>query len=174
MLIYYYSLFRQKHDKLNFSQTAAKLSICNIIMAQIEITPKIKIDDSLLEWRFMRASGPGGQNVNKVATAVKLRLNLIECKGLSEEMRRRLVRLAGRQVTANGILVIDARRFRTQERNRHDALARMVDLLKKAAWKPKARRPTRPSKSSMEKIHAAKQHRSKTKRLRQSVRDIEI
>lgn len=138
-------------------------------MGQIEITPEIKIDEDLLEWEFIRSSGPGGQNVNKVATAVKLRLNLDARAFLPPEMRERLVRLAGRKVTTKGELVIDSRRFRTQERNRQDALERLILLIKKAASVPKVRRPTRPKKASMEKIQAAKQRRREIKRLRRTI-----
>ncbi len=140
-------------------------------MGRIIIAPGITIDENHLSWEFVRASGPGGQNVNKVATAVKLRLDINHCAGLTDRMRSRLVQVAGSKLTTDGILMIDARRFRTQERNRQDALQRLVALLESAVRAPKIRRPTRPSKISVEKIKAAKVHRQRIKKLRRPVRD---
>ncbi len=142
-------------------------------MGRIIIAPGITIDESHLTWEFVRASGPGGQNVNKVATAVKLRLDLNQCADLPDSMRSRLVRLAGSKMTTDGVLIIDARRFRTQERNRQDALERLETLLKTAARTPKIRRPTRPSKISREKLKAAKLHRQRIKKLRRPIKDRE-
>ena len=111
----------------------------------IQITPTISIDESEIKEHFIRASGPGGQNVNKVATAVQLRFNVAGSLSLPHDVRERLVRLAGRRITEEGILIIEARRFRTQEQNRQDAVDRLIQLVKKAAQRPKTRRKTRPS-----------------------------
>jgi ribosome-associated protein len=135
----------------------------------IQITPNIAIDKSELREDFIRASGPGGQNVNKVATAVQLRFDVTHSPSLPDDVRERLIRLAGRRVTEEGVLIIDARRFRTQERNRQDAVDRLVGLIRKAAEEPKVRRKTRPSSASRERRLENKHHRSETKRLRSSV-----
>lgn len=111
----------------------------------------------------MRSPGPGGQNVNKVSTAVQLRFALEHSAALPAEVRRRLRALAGRRVTADGWLVIEANRFRSQARNREDALARLVDLVRKAAHPPKPRRPTRPSAASIERRLKDKRTRARTK-----------
>jgi ribosome-associated protein len=135
----------------------------------IQITPDLAIDKKELHEDFIRASGPGGQNVNKVATAVKLRFDVTRSPSLPDDVRRRLISLAGRRITGDGMLIIDARRFRTQERNRQDAMDRLVALIQKAAEKPKVRRKTNPSPASMERRLEKKHRRSKTKRLRTSV-----
>ncbi len=131
----------------------------------------MSIDESELVERFVRASGPGGQNVNKVATAVQLRFDVARSPSLPEDVRERLRRLAGSRLTEDGVLVIDARRFRTQERNRRDARERLVALVERALHAPAPRRKTRPSRAAKERRLAAKQQRSKVKRLRGRVDD---
>lgn len=134
----------------------------------IQITPDLAIDKRELHEDFIRASGPGGQNVNKVATAVKLRFDVTRSPSLPDDVRKRLISLAGKRITGDGILIIDARRFRKQERNRQDAIDRFVALIRKAAEKPKMRRKTRPSPASTERRLEQKHRRSETKRLRRS------
>ncbi|MHC4983050.1 MAG: alternative ribosome rescue aminoacyl-tRNA hydrolase ArfB [Planctomycetota bacterium] len=132
----------------------------------IRVTPGIAIDESEIEEKFIRASGPGGQKVNKVSTAVQLRFDAAASTNLPEDVRRRLRGIAGRRMTAEGVIVIDARRYRTRQRNREDARVRLLSLLRKAARKPKARRRTKPTAASKERRLAAKRRRSEAKRLR--------
>jgi ribosome-associated protein len=135
----------------------------------IRITPGISIREAELTLDFIRSSGPGGQNVNKVATAVQLRFDVFRSTSLPEAVRRRLLRMAGKRVSKEGVLLIDARRFRTQERNRQDAVDRLVEWIRKAAVKPKKRIKTRPTLRSRERRLEGKRRRSETKRLRQTV-----
>jgi ribosome-associated protein len=132
----------------------------------IAITPRIHIRDEELQESFIRASGPGGQNVNKVATAVALRFDALASMSLPDDMKARLRRLAGARMTASGVLVIRSDRHRSQERNRADALAKLVALLRSAAEKPKPRRPTKPTRASKEKRLQRKGRRSRIKKLR--------
>lgn len=135
----------------------------------IRITDHIAIDPTELDEQFVRAGGPGGQNVNKVSTAVQLRFDLMHSPSLPSDVRARAARLAGRKLTNHGILIITANRFRTQERNREDALARLVELLREAAKRPVIRRPTRPTLGSKKRRIEAKTSHGRTKRLRGSV-----
>ena len=135
----------------------------------IAITRSIALDERELHFDFVRASGPGGQNVNKVATAVQLRFDVRNSRSLTEGVRERLIRLAGKRVTREGVLVIEASRFRTRERNRQDARDRLVQWLEKAAAPVKPRRKTRPTAGSRERRLEGKQQRSETKRVRKPV-----
>ena len=132
-------------------------------MATIRVTPTLTLDERDLQETFVRSPGPGGQNVNKVSTAVQLRFALEGSAGLPAEVRRRLRTLAGRRVTADGWLVIEANRFRSQARNREDARARLVELVRRAAHSPKPRRATRPSAASKERRLQDKRVRARTK-----------
>jgi ribosome-associated protein len=135
-------------------------------MSKIEITPEVYIDESEIQEEFSRASGPGGQNVNKVSTAVKLRFDAASSPGLPPTVRERLQRLAGRRMNAEGVLLIDARSHRTQEANRREAFQRLVDLLMQASVEPRPRRKTRPSAASRQRRLRGKRQRSQIKRLR--------
>jgi ribosome-associated protein len=135
------------------------------------ITPTIAIDESELEERFVRASGPGGQNVNKVATAVQLRFDAGRSRSIDDEVRARLKVVAGSRMTADGVLVIDARTFRTQAQNREEARERLVALLRQAAVRPKRRRKTRPTVASKLNRLDAKRRRSGTKQRRREAGD---
>jgi ribosome-associated protein len=135
----------------------------------IYITPDIKISENEIKFRFIRASGPGGQNVNKVSTAVQIRFNVKNSPSLSDQVRYRLIRLGGRRITEHGILIIEARRFRTQERNRQDAIDRLIKLIQKASEKPKPRIKTKPTLASRQRLVAAKKRRSRIKRMRRLV-----
>lgn len=132
----------------------------------IPITPSIAIDEKEIEEIFLRASGPGGQNVNKVATAVQLRFDVRHSPSLPDDVRARLMHLAGRRVNADGMLSIDAQQHRTQEQNRTDARARLIALIRQATVKPKPRRATKPSRAAKAKRLESKLHRSKIKTMR--------
>jgi ribosome-associated protein len=132
----------------------------------IRVTAHISIDEREIGESFVRASGPGGQNVNKLATAVQLRFDVRGSPSLPAGVRERLERLAGARLTRDGVLVIIAQRHRSQGRNRQDALDRLIDLIRRAAIEPRLRRPTKPSKASRERRVEAKKHRAGLKRLR--------
>jgi ribosome-associated protein len=135
----------------------------------IRITEKIIIDDGEVRERFLRSSGPGGQNINKLATAVQLRFDVRNSRSLPDEVRDRLVRLAGKRMTREGELIIEARRFRTQERNRQDARSRLIELLRKAAEPVRPRKKTAPTRDSKERRLEGKRRRSRIKKVRRTV-----
>lgn len=136
----------------------------------IKVTRNITIDESEIEERFIRASGPGGQHVNRAATAVQLRFDVAHSPSLPDDVRERLIRLASSRMTEDGVLIIEAKRFRSQGRNREDALNRLVKLIRRAARKPETRRKTRPTRASKKRRLEDKRRRSEIKRLRQSPR----
>jgi ribosome-associated protein len=135
-------------------------------MARISVTTGISIDEGELEESFIQSAGPGGQNVNKVATAVQLRFNVLRSPSLPDHVRERLMRLAGRKMTKDGVLVVTARRFRSQERNRDDARERVVELIREAAFIAPPRRETKPPRAAKKRLSEAKKKHSALKRLR--------
>ena len=139
----------------------------------IRITDRISIDERELDERFVRASGPGGQNVNKLSSAVQLRFDVRHSPSLSPDVRVRLERLAGQRLTREGVLVIMAQRHRTQERNRADARERLIELVRRASVAPTPRRPTKPSRGAKERRLATKKNRSGIKSLRRDKPDME-
>ncbi len=134
----------------------------------IRITDRISIGEDEIEERFVRASGPGGQNVNKLSSAVQLRFDVRGSPSLAQDVRARLERMAGRRLTRDGVLVIIAQRHRTQERNRADARERLIELIARASVAPTPRRKTRPTAGSRERRLASKKYRSGIKGLRQT------
>ncbi|MDR3576899.1 MAG: alternative ribosome rescue aminoacyl-tRNA hydrolase ArfB [Anaerolineaceae bacterium] len=135
----------------------------------IEVTSTVKIDDSELQIDFVRSSGPGGQNVNKVATAAQLRFDVRSSPSLDPDVKERLIHLAGSRVTEDGILIIEAKRYRTQEKNRFDATQRLITLIQKALVKPKIRRATRPTHTAKAARLGDKKKRGDVKRTRRYV-----
>ncbi len=132
----------------------------------IELTPTLSLEEKELVFDFIRASGPGGQNVNKVSSAVQLRFDAANSSSLPAEVKERLITLAGSRMTEDGILIIEAKRFRSQEKNRIDAVQRLITLIQKAAEPPKKRKPTRPSVTARAARVGAKRQRGELKRTR--------
>jgi len=141
-------------------------------MTMLEITPSFSIDERELHFDFIRSTGPGGQNVNKVATAVQLRFD-VSASALPQAAKARLLAIAGHRATSEGILLIEARRFRTQEQNREDATRRFIELVRKALIPPKPRKKTRPSAQAKEKRIKAKKIKGEVKRMRKKPFDLE-
>jgi len=137
----------------------------------IRINAEIALEDREIEESFLRSPGPGGQNVNKLETAVQLRFDVRHSPSLPEPVRRRLERLAGRRLTGEGVLVLTAHRHRTRERNRADALERLIELIRSAAVPPVPRRPTRPTVASKRRRLEAKKHRGRNKQLRRLIEE---
>ena len=135
----------------------------------IQVTRSIAIDEAEFDLEFIRSSGPGGQNVNKVSTAVRLRFDVGRSPSLSPDVRARLLRLAGRKVGKDGVLTIHARRHRTQEANRRDAIERLIDLVQRAAVKPRERRETAPTRASKRRRLESKRLRARTKAGRRTI-----
>ena len=136
----------------------------------IHVAPGIDLDENELDFEFVRASGPGGQNVNKVATAVQLRFDVAHSPSLPEDVRARLMKLAGQRITDDGVLIIDSRSTRSQARNREAAVEQLVDLIRQAAIRPKNRYKTRPTAASQRERLERKAQRSRIKELRRPVR----
>jgi ribosome-associated protein len=136
----------------------------------IHVAPGIDLDENELVFEFVRASGPGGQNVNKVETAVQLRYDVVHSPALPEDVRARLIKFAGQRVTDEGVLIIDSRATRSQTRNREAAVEQLIDLIRKAAIPPKSRRKTRPTLASQQERRERKARRSRIKSLRRPVR----
>ena len=135
----------------------------------IFVTENISIDEKEIHEEFIRASGPGGQKVNKVSTAVQLHFDVKSSPSLPDDVKERLIKLAGKRISEDGILIIDARRFRMQAQNRADAMERLIELIRRATEKPRIRRKTKPSQESIERRLESKRRRKETKRLRRSV-----
>lgn len=136
----------------------------------IRVSRSVRFENGDLEWQFLRSSGPGGQHVNKTETAVQVRLDIARIHGLDSVSETRLLKLAGRRVTTEGVLVIEARRFRSQDRNRQDALDRLVQLIARSLVAPRPRRKTKPTRASVKRRLAEKKRRGERKSLRRNVK----
>ncbi len=158
---------RPTHQKVS----TRRIAVPSLQSTMIPITPTLSIAENELHFEFVRSSGPGGQNVNKTSTAVELRFDVRRSPSLPESVRGRLLRRSDRRLTQDGILILDARRFRTQNQNRADAVERLVEILRRAAHKPKARRKTKPTRASKERRIGAKHNRAKKKIGRRAVSD---
>ncbi len=143
-------------------------------MTEIQITDHIAIREDELDFSFVQSSGPGGQHVNKAATAVQLRFDVAHSTSLPDDVRERLKSLAGSRLTQDGVLIIESQRSRSQERNRQDAVNRLIKLLQRAAKKPKRRVKTKPSRAAREQRLQNKRQRSEKKRLRRTPRQREV
>jgi len=139
----------------------------------IEITPTFHLDERELQFDFIRSAGPGGQNVNKVATAVQLRFDIASSTALASDTKGRLIQLTGKRVNTDGVLLIEAKRFRTQEQNREDAIQRFAELIRKALTPPKPRRKTKPTAASKAKRLQGKRVKGAIKRMRSKSFDVE-
>jgi ribosome-associated protein len=137
----------------------------------IPITPAIALSQNEIQFDFVRSSGAGGQNVNKVSTAVQLRFDVQNSPSLPDDVRERLAKIAGSRLTNDGVLIIKAQSFRTQEKNRQDALERLIEMIRQAAHKPTIRRPTKPSRASQQRRLDAKSQRSQVKQSRRAMPD---
>ncbi|HEY4731864.1 MAG TPA: alternative ribosome rescue aminoacyl-tRNA hydrolase ArfB [Gammaproteobacteria bacterium] len=137
----------------------------------IKISNTILLKEDELTFKYILASGPGGQNVNKVATAAQMRFDVKHSSSLPDDVKGRLIKLAGRRVTSDGVLIITARRYRTQEGNRQDAIGRLIDLIRQASVKPKARKKTKPSLAEKKRRLEGKLRQARKKHLRQPVRE---
>ena len=135
----------------------------------IQITPEISLDENELRFEFVRSGGPGGQNVNKVSTAAQLRFDVKHSPNLGRELKERIIKLAGRKMTREGVLVIHASTFRSQEKNREDALRRLSQLIREALRSPRQRKKTKPTLASKTKRLESKKKRSKVKEMRRPV-----
>lgn len=137
----------------------------------IEVTPDITLQDGEIELDFIRATGPGGQNINKVASAVQLRFDVVNSTSLPQQVRERLFKTARNRISSDGILIIEAKRYRSQERNRQDAIDRFIKMVKAATEEPKPRKPTKPSAEAKRSRLENKRRRGEKKRLRKSIPD---